>query len=30
MKDRSFVKNNGPFKISEILERVMPERTKSP
>ena len=24
MKDRSFLKNNGPFKISEILERVLP------
>tara|TARA_Y200000002_G_scaffold134727_1_gene111061 strand:+ start:400 stop:1422 length:1023 start_codon:yes stop_codon:yes gene_type:complete len=26
MKDRSFVKNNGPFKISEILERVLPDQ----
>ncbi len=24
MKNRSFVKNNGPFKISEILKRVLP------
>ena len=26
MKDRSFVKNNGPFKISEILERILPDQ----
>ena len=26
MKNRSFVKNNGPFKISEILKRVLPDQ----